>query len=399
MTVHYRPPERWIQYDIGAIAQALVDAKAAVLSLAAIPFQRSWAEKLQEIQLKREVAGTSRIEGAEFTERELDAALAAETPHAAMTRSQRQVRAAIETYRWIAGLADDRPVTEQLIRDIHRRIVTGCDDDHCEPGGLRGHGNNVTFGAPRHRGVEGGDACARAFAELAAAIGDEFRRHDILVQALALHYHIGAMHPFADGNGRTARAVEALMLQCAGLKDTLFIAMSNYYYDEKPAYLAALAECAARNHDLTPFLQFGLAGIQKQCQRLLDEIRLNVQKALFRDVMYNLFNRLRSTRKRVLAGRQIAILNELLDAPEMGIDELFERVQHQYTLKNPWKAFVRDLLYLEELETIYIHEGIVGKKNFFWILIRLDWPTKITETEFFRRIDELPKGKSFRFLR
>lgn len=39
----------------------LVEAKAAVLSLKAIPHQRDWLEKLQEIQLKMEVAGTSRI--------------------------------------------------------------------------------------------------------------------------------------------------------------------------------------------------------------------------------------------------------------------------------------------------------------------------------------------------
>jgi hypothetical protein len=57
------------------------------------------------------------------------------------------------------------------------------------------------------------------------------------------------------------------------------------------------------------------------------------------------------------------------------------------------------LLYLEELETIYSHEEIVGKGNVIWISIRLDWPTRITETEFFRRMNELPKGKSFRFLR
>ncbi|MPY72582.1 MAG: hypothetical protein GEU92_21360, partial [Alphaproteobacteria bacterium] len=47
-----------------------------MLALTQIPYQRSWAEQLQQDQLKREVAGTSRIEGAEFTERELDAAIA-----------------------------------------------------------------------------------------------------------------------------------------------------------------------------------------------------------------------------------------------------------------------------------------------------------------------------------
>ena len=61
------------------------------------------------------------------------------------------------------------------------------------------------------------------------------------------------MHPFLDGNGRTARALEALLLGRAGLRDSAFIAMSNYYYDEKAKYLAALAETRERDHDLTGF--------------------------------------------------------------------------------------------------------------------------------------------------
>ena len=70
----------------------LVEAKARVQALTDLPYQRSWVEELQAIQLKREVAGTSRIEGADFTERELDAALS-ETPDERFTRSQRQARA------------------------------------------------------------------------------------------------------------------------------------------------------------------------------------------------------------------------------------------------------------------------------------------------------------------
>jgi len=55
-----------------AISDALTEAKASILSLTNIPFQRSWAENLQETEMKREVAGTSRIEGAYFTKRELE---------------------------------------------------------------------------------------------------------------------------------------------------------------------------------------------------------------------------------------------------------------------------------------------------------------------------------------
>jgi Fic family protein len=163
--------------------------------------------------LKIEVAGTSRIEGAEFTDRELDAALDPNKSATELaTRSQRQARAAAETYRWIAKIPDDRPITESLVLEAHRRIVTDCDDDHCAPGKLRGRDQNVTFGFPRRRGCEGGPVCEKAFSALLRALLLEFRAHDPLIQAMALHYHFAAMHPFLDGNGRTARALEALIL-------------------------------------------------------------------------------------------------------------------------------------------------------------------------------------------
>ena len=148
--VPYLLPESWIGYDLIAIAPFLVEAKAAVLSLIKTPYQRSWVQALQEVQLKREIAGTSRIEGADFTDRELDVAL---DPRVAsgdlLTRSQRQAHAAVQTYRWISQLPKDREIDEGLIFEVHRRIVTGCDDDHCEPGALRQREYNVTFGVPR----------------------------------------------------------------------------------------------------------------------------------------------------------------------------------------------------------------------------------------------------------
>src|SRR3989304_548329 len=86
---HWGWPQNWIHYNGPALTHALAEAKASVLSLKTVPYQRRWVETLQQIELKREVAGTSRIEGAEFTERELDAALR-ETPEQLLTRSQRQ---------------------------------------------------------------------------------------------------------------------------------------------------------------------------------------------------------------------------------------------------------------------------------------------------------------------
>jgi Fic family protein len=283
-------------------------------------------------------------------------------------------------------------VDESLIREIHQRIVTGCDDDHCPPGMLRGNGQNVTFGKPRHRGVEGGDECSGALNKLITAFNGEFRTHDKLIQALALHYHFGAMHPFHDGNGRTARALEALLLQRGQLKDTLFIAMSNYYYDEKNSYLIALSEVRGKNFDLTPFLKFALKGIAVQCQRLLREIKMHVQRSLYRDVMGRMYGRLQSTRKRALAKRQVETLNKLLDRSEpIEYRDLFALLEKNYmTLSEPLHAFVRDLNGLSALKAIVV----IKVAEQFLVSVRLDWATEITETDFYQQVHTLPEAKT-----
>lgn len=396
--IQYTLPSGWIKYDALALVEELTTAKAAVMALTTIPYQRQWAIELEQIQLKREVAGTSRIEGADFTDRELDMALK-ESPEELLTRSQRQAHAAVQTYRWIAKLEADRPVDAALIREVHRRLVTGADDDHCEPGTVRTQDHNVTFGVPRHRGCNGGDECTNAFEKLTLALSHEFRGHDPVIQALALHYHLAAMHPFQDGNGRTARAVEALLLQRAGLRDKLFIAMSNFYYEEKDEYLKALSEVRANDYNLTPFLRFGLRGLAVQCHRLFREIRNQVSKALFRNVMFDLFNRLETKRKRVMKERQIEILKVLLRVETMELEQLIHETGHHYKgLSDPRLAVIRDLNSLLHLRALGLVTTKTGSENRYDINIRLEWATEITESAFFEKAKSFPKAKTYQLL-
>jgi Fic family protein len=397
LAIRYKLPERWIAYDREVVFQPLVEAKAVIGTLKATPYQRDWVDELQALQLKMEVAGTSRIEGAEFTEPELEDAL---EPGARelLTRSQRQARAAAQVYRWIATIPDDRPIDAALICEIHTRMVRGCDDDHCEPGRPRGEGDNVTFGIPRHRGVEGGKACLEALTALVQAINREFRDHDPLLRAIALHYHFAAMHPFQDGNGRTARALEALMLQRTGLRDTAFIAMSNYYHEEKIQYLETLTAVRAANHDLTAFAAFALRGVAVQCERLLRDIKIGIKKAMFRNTMFDLFQRLESPRKRVIAERQLAILKVLLNAQgqKLTLAEVLQRTKPAYAaLNSGGRAQIRDLNGLLALGALQIERS---KESVLALHLNLDWPAQITESEFAARVKDLPKAKTHPFL-
>ncbi len=384
----YMVPQRWVHYDPSDIFHLLIEAKTAGGVLNQMPYLPQWIEEAHAEQLRLEAAGTSRIEGAQFTQREQDEALAPTlNATTGLTHSQRQLRAADATYRWLRSRPAEQPVSADFIREIHRRIVTGCDDDHCEPGGTRPDGWNVTFGTPRCRGAEGGRECRAAFDGLAAAIAGEFRRHDRLIQAIAAHYHIGAMHPFGDGNGRTARALEAFMLRRAGVNDVIMVSLSNYYYEHKDEYLTALHETRKNGHDLTPFLKFALPAVAERCNAVAETIATNHRQVLFREFARSLFGKLRSPRRRVLAQRQLEILEILLDAGPTEPPDLIVRGRALYLgLKYPDRAMVRDLFGLLELSAIILDQGRIGAN--------LDWPQLFAESELLDRYENMPSAAS-----
>lgn len=397
--IHYQLPDSWIAYDRESIDRPFLEAKAAILALQTIPFERRWVRELQDEQLTLEVAGTSRIENASFVGDELERAIRAQTPEELHTRSQRQANSVARAYRWVAEQPDDRPISPELIKALHRIVVTGCDDDHCQPGGLRRTGQNVTFGLPKHRGMQGGPECDSALDQLARQASTTFGEHDPLIQALALHYHFAAMHPFLDGNGRTARALEALMLKRAGLHDVAIVPLSNFYDREVNAYFAALSEVCRGKHDLTRFLTFALHGLAEEVSRLTSALREAVSREIYRIFLDELFATLASTRRKVIVTRQLEFLSHLLrkEAPvEWG--RLVTDAAHLYAKrKDQPAAIARDISKLLALGAVKIEWDQAGQERPL-ISVNLDWPSTITETEFFDLIKKLPKSKDYSFL-
>ena len=308
-----------------------------------------------------------------------------------LTHSQRQLRCANETYRWIASLPANRPVNAGLMLNIHRQMVTGCDDGHCEPGEIRRSDVEATFGVPRCRGARGGQELAVAMDALESAISREFREHDRIIQAIATHYHLGAMHPFGDGNGRTARAVEAYMLRAARVNDQVFVSLSNYYYEHQDRYLAALYETRQRDHDLTPILKFALGAIASQCNRLADEVLDHNKRVLCREFAQSLFGKLRSQRRRALGERQLQIMRVLLDAgPLSGAGLVDQAWRHYIDLKHARRALLRDVRGLITLGALKIADGQFS--------IDLDWPQKFSESELLEIFEKMPTASSHRNL-
>jgi hypothetical protein len=168
--------------------------------------------------------------------------------------------------------------------------------------------------------------------------------------------------------------------------------MSNYYYDEKRGYLTALAEVRSRNHDLTPFLKFGLMGVAVQAKRVLHSIENEVARAIFRNMMYDLFAKLETPKKRVIAERQLAILKLLLEHDKLSVVRLAGMMSDRYSqMKSPFRAFSRDLNGLIALGAV---SHVLEKAGQGMIEINLNWPKEITESLFFERLKKLPRAKT-----
>ena len=192
------------------------------------------------------------------------------------------------------------------------------------------------------------------------------------------------------------------MLQRAGLTDHLFIAMSNFYYDEKTAYLSALSAVRPPDYNLTPFLEFGLKGIKDSSARgFFRKFAGMFRRSRFlRNTMYDLFGRLQSQRKALIAKRHIQILNLLLEKGEMPLSEVFNLTAGFYKdMKAGSKASLRDLIHLLDVGALQMrNEKPEGGSVKLFMAINLDWPKEITQTGFMEKAKKMPKSKAYSFL-
>lgn len=113
--------------------------------------------------------------------------------------------------------------------------------------------------------------------------------------------------------------------------------------------------------------------------------------------MYDLFGRLESKKKRVIAQRQTEILKLLLREDSAPLEAVVQQTgQHYRTLKNPGHAVSRDVAQLVLFGAVAVRRGPDRKP---WIDLRLEWPTEITQTDFFERVQRFPKAKVSPLLR
>lgn len=105
-------------------------------------------------------------------------------------------------------------------------------------------------------------------------INSDAKELNPVIAAGIIHYEFVRIHPFVDGNGRTARALAALFLYLNRFDTDRFFTLDEYYDNDMPAYYDALNSVDPETQDLTGWLEYFLEGFLISIIEIKDQILL-----------------------------------------------------------------------------------------------------------------------------
>lgn len=174
-----------------------------------------------------------------------------------------------------------QPITEKVILKIHRLVTENTLSEE-QSGQYRKGPIYVVrrkFGWPDKTVYTGpaADKVQGLMKDLTAWIQDSVKNdvHPIIVAGI-VHQEIAAIHPFNDGNGRTARAVATLALYQRGYDFRRLFALEDYYNKARPKYYAAInigKTYDERKVDFTPWLEYFVKGFKEEIDNVKEKIR------------------------------------------------------------------------------------------------------------------------------
>jgi Fic family protein len=273
------------------------------------PFDVRDKERYLSSSLMEEAIASSMIEGAATTRKKAKELLQKNLPPA--NTADRMV---INNYRTIQLIIElkDRPLSEQELLRVHHSMTEGTLELRSQEGAIRKDDEVVVFDndtqevahtPPSHTVLP--DALNWLYRFFNEELEEEFI-HPI-IRAGIIHFMIGYLHPFADGNGRTARALMYWYLLRKGYWLTEYLSISRVILRSKRQYEMAYLHSEHDNADLTYFVRYLLRAAGIAYQELLEYVLRTQEK--------------RRTEKMILElpginQRQSAVLAQLLRDPD-----------------------------------------------------------------------------------
>lgn len=336
------------------------EAHSKCRHLARTPLPPLLAHKMERVYLAKGALASAAIEGNSLSEEQ---AVAAVEGNLELPRSQEYLQQELENV--IGAIASIEAeiheggrfeLTPEKLRDLNRKILAGLTvEDHVVPGEFRVGG--VAVGTV-YRGAPAEDCEFLVQSMCDWLNGQDFRRDGdddaelflhAFLRAVVAHLYIAWIHPFGDGNGRTARLVEFGILTAAGIPSVAAHLLSNHYNATRSNYYRQLDYASKSGGDLIPFLAYAAEGFVGELQQQLNDVHELIVQATWVNYVHSVF-----PDRTVTARRQRDLVLSLPAesfVPRASLSTLTPQLAEAYINKKS-KTVTRDLNALAKLELI-----------------------------------------------
>jgi Fic family protein len=265
-----------------------------------------WIPALQKDTRTRNTHSSTAIEGNPLTLEQVRAVEEGREIPAVAARAKREVVNYFAALRFVEKNAQRKTISHEEILSLHK-IMAGDVMDQ----GTAGRYRTIAVRVGRYVPPPPGDVSGLMF-ELLAWWNKESPKMSPVLSSAIIHYRFESIHPFADGNGRTGRALALWELYRRGFDTHHIFSVDEFYWENRPRYYAALDAVRREGEDLSGWLEYTAEGLQLTLER----VWMRVQKLSAG-----------STRtKLVLRPKQEQLLQLLRDHKSMTPQEIWDAI-------------------------------------------------------------------------
>jgi Fic family protein len=282
--------------------------------LEAATLSENWVREMGNRALVLEAHHTTHIEGTRLTLDQAERLWQGESVPEADPDDARDLLNYRKAFDFVSEyLKSGDPITEGLVREIHKRLVEGVRGEAAAPGEYRRIQNyviNSVTGETIYTPPPAHDVPIM-MAELVNYLNSETETHPVLLSGIA-QFQLVHIHPFLDGNGRTSRLFSTLCLYRAGYDFKRLFTISEFYDRDRGTFYRAIQGVRENDMDMTGWLEFFIEGLSTQ----LAEVRELGEQAIRRDVVI---------KEHGLSDRQAKAIGHILEHGSLTIQD-FERL-------------------------------------------------------------------------
>ncbi|MBU0544991.1 MAG: Fic family protein [Proteobacteria bacterium] len=283
----------------------LGQSESIVQAISSAPIKPEYRKQLLSVSLRKGARATTAIEGNTLSEEEVSRIDEGENLPPSKEYLQIEVKNIIDALNQIRTevISEEKAfiLSPKLIERFNYFVGKNLGDQfHGMPGKFRASGHNVVVGTYRPPQGEQVTSLMTRFCEW---MRDLFRYEegkqsfsDQVLQAIVAHIYIAMIHPFGDGNGRTARLIEFYILLRAGLPDMASHILSNHYNDTRQEYYRQLDLCV-RTRDLSGFIKYAVLGFRDGLKGVLDIVQMNLLEMSWHKFIYDVLDSKKATGK------------------------------------------------------------------------------------------------------